>query len=37
MERSITGSDYVLIVCTPTYKQKADARVGGVGYEGHII
>lgn len=37
MEQSITGVDYVLIVCTPTYKKKADSRVGGVGYEGHII
>ena len=37
MEESVTSADYVLIVCTPTYKAKADARVGGVGYEGHII
>jgi hypothetical protein len=27
----------VLIICTPTYKQKSDSRRGGVGYEGHII
>lgn len=37
MEQSVTESDYVLVVCTPTYKQKADLRTGGVGYEGHII
>lgn len=37
MEESVTSADYVLIVCTPAYKAKADARVGGVGYEGHII
>ncbi|WP_291288704.1 toll/interleukin-1 receptor domain-containing protein [Enorma sp.] len=37
MEQSVTAADYVLIVCAPTYKAKADARVGGVGYEGHII
>ncbi len=37
MEQSVRSSDYVLIVCTPVYKQKADARIGGVGYEGHII
>ncbi len=37
MEKSVRSSDYVLIVCTPTYKQKADERIGGVGYEGHII
>ena len=37
MEDSITNSDYVLIICTPIYKEKSDARTGGVGYEGHII
>jgi len=37
MEQSIVTSDYVLIVCTPKYKQKADARKGGVGYEESII
>ena len=37
MEQSITNADYVLIICTPTYKEKADNRKGGVGYEGHII
>jgi hypothetical protein len=37
MERSIRNNDFVLIICTPLYKQKADERTGGVGYEGHII
>lgn len=37
MEQSISNSDYVLIICTPTYKSKSDSRKGGVGYEGHII
>lgn len=37
MEEKIIESDYVLIICTPKYKNKADLRVGGVGYEGHII
>ena len=37
MEQSIIEADYVLIVCTPNYKKKADSRTGGVGYEGHII
>ncbi len=37
MEQSIEKSDYVLIICTPTYKKKSDSREGGVGYEGHII
>lgn len=37
MEQQITNADYVLIICTPMYKEKADNRKGGVGYEGHII
>lgn len=37
MEESVTSADYVLIICTPTYKKKADDRIGGIGYEGHII
>lgn len=37
MEQSIADADYVLIICTPTYKSKSDNRKGGVGYEGHII
>lgn len=37
MERSIRCNDFILIVCTPTYKMKSDERKGGVGYEGDII
>lgn len=37
MERAIASADYVLIICTPKYKARADGRVGGVGYEGNII
>lgn len=37
MEEQITLADHVLIICTPTYKRKANKRTGGVGYEGHII
>ena len=37
MERSIRENDYVLIVCTPKYKEKSDGRKGGVGYEGDIM
>jgi TIR domain-containing protein len=37
MEQSIQGSDFVLIVCTPRYKEKADKRIGGVGFEENII
>ena len=33
----ISSVDYVLIICTPTYKEKSDSRQGGVGYEGNII
>lgn len=37
MERAIRDSRYVIAVCTPTYKARADARKGGVGYEGQIM
>lgn len=37
METSISSSDYVLIICTPKYKIKADCREGGAGFEGDII
>ena len=37
MERGITDSDFVLVICTPGYKDRSDGRRGGVGYEGHII
>jgi len=37
MEHSIRDNDYVLVICTPTYKIKSDNRTGGVGYEGDII
>ena len=37
MERSIRENDFVLIICTPRYKEKSNNRVGGVGYEGDII
>lgn len=37
MEKAIRESDYVLVICTPRYKEKADRRVGGVGYEENII
>lgn len=37
MERSVRDADYVLIVCTPGYKRRSEARRGGVGYEGDII
>ncbi|EHH1051866.1 TIR domain-containing protein [Vibrio parahaemolyticus] len=37
MEKSISESDFVLIVCTEKYKEKSDKRSGGVGYEESII
>ena len=37
MEKSIRDNDFVLIICTPKYKEKSDMRAGGVGYEGDII
>lgn len=37
MEHSLRENDFVLIVCTPEYKRKSDGRIGGVGYEGHIM
>ena len=37
MEEAIRESDFVLIVCTPRYREKSNARLGGVGYEGNII
>lgn len=37
MERAIRDSDFVMIICTPQYKKKSDARKGGVGFEGNII
>lgn len=33
----IDKSDYVLFICTPTYKEKSDKGVGGVKYEKNII
>lgn len=37
MERAISESDFVVIVCTPSYARRADERVRGVGYETTII
>ena len=37
MERAISSHSFVVIVCTPRYKTKSEAREGGVGYEGDII
>jgi nucleotide-binding universal stress UspA family protein len=37
MERAVRENDYVLIVCTPHYKDRSEKRLGGVGYEGDIM
>ncbi len=37
MEQSVNDSDKVLLILTPLYKSKADARVAGVGYEAQLI
>ena len=37
MESSIDRADYVLVICTPNYARRSDARRGGVGYEQQII
>ena len=37
MERAIRENQFVVIVCTPRYKSRADTRAGGVGYEGDIM
>lgn len=37
MESGIRDSDYVIMVCTPNYAEKANKREGGVGIENTII
>jgi len=37
MERNLDGADYVLMICTTTYVEKANAGRGGVGYEKMIV
>jgi len=37
MERGVTDSDFVILICTPDYCQKANSRKGGVGYEATVI
>jgi hypothetical protein len=34
MEQALGSHDYVLIICTPRYKERSERRSGGVGYEG---
>jgi len=37
METSIRDSDFVLLVCTPKYAEKANSGTGGTGYEKTIV
>jgi len=37
MEQGIEKSDFVIVVCTPTYAERANSRDGGVGYESMVI
>lgn len=37
MEAGVRDSRFVILVCTPAYKAKFDARLGGVGYEATAI
>ncbi|MBI4331648.1 MAG: toll/interleukin-1 receptor domain-containing protein [Chloroflexi bacterium] len=37
MESQIRESDFVILVCTPTYAEKSNIPRGGVGYEKNII
>jgi len=37
MESAIRESDYVLLICTPAFAERANARRGGVGYEKSIV
>lgn len=37
MESQIRDSDFVILICTPTYAQRSNIPSGGVGYEKSII
>lgn len=37
IQDNVRESDYILVICTCHYKQKADDKIGGVGYEDNII
>lgn len=37
METSIERAEFIVVVCTPTYARRSNARKGGVGYEQQII
>jgi hypothetical protein len=37
MEQGVSSSDFVIVVCTATYAERANRRQGGVGYESMVI
>jgi hypothetical protein len=37
MEQAVADSDFVVVVCTPVYAERANKRQGGVGYESMVI
>lgn len=37
MEREVRDNDFVLVICTPHYRERSNARMGGVGYEGDVM
>ncbi len=37
MESAVSATDFVLLVCTPSFAAKANAGEGGVGYEKRIV
>jgi hypothetical protein len=37
MEWAIRDNSFVILICTPRYKDRSDRRLGGVGYEGDIM
>ena len=37
MEKAVRENDFVLIICTPRYRERSDRRIGGVGYEDTIM
>lgn len=37
MEQAIRENQFIIIICTPRYKRRSEAREGGVGYEGDVM
>lgn len=37
MEQAVADSDFIVVVCTPAYAERANKRQGGVGYESMVI